>query len=64
MLIIIKGRNRLGKSRSELENNLHKEWGCASLNHEEIDKCKYLEKKIGAGWIDRSVISNVHRFKR
>ncbi len=59
MLIIIKGRNRMGKSRSETEDNLHKEWGSASLSHEEIEKCRFIEKKTGAGWIDRELIKRV-----
>lgn len=60
MLIIIKNRKcRLGKSRSELETNLYKEWGSASLNHEEIDKCRFIEKKTGAGWVDKSLIEKI-----
>ncbi len=61
MLIIIKGRNRMGKTRSETEANLHKEWGAASLSHEEIDKCRFIEKKTGAGWVDRSLIKRVDK---
>ncbi len=30
MLIIIKGRSRLGKTRSEIETNLRKEWGTSA----------------------------------
>jgi hypothetical protein len=63
MLIKIKGRNRMGKSRSETEANLHKEWGSASLTHEEIDKCRFIEKKTGAGWVDKELIKNVGRIK-
>ena len=53
----------MGKSRSETEANLHKEWGSASLTHEEIDKCRFIEKKTGAGWIDKSLIKNVDKIK-
>jgi len=46
MHIIIKDRkDRLGKSRSEIEKNLAKEgWG-TSLTEEQIDKCAFLERK-------------------
>ena len=44
--IIIKWKPKHGKSRSEIETNLRKEgWG-SSITSEEIDKCKFLEKKI------------------
>ncbi len=59
MLIIVKGKNRMGKTRSETESNLHKEWGSASLSHEEIDKCRFIERKTGAGWVDKSLIKRV-----
>ena len=59
MLIKIKGRNKMGKSRSETEANLHKEWGCASLTHEEIDKCRFIEKKTGAGYVNTILIKQV-----
>jgi hypothetical protein len=59
MLIIIKGRNNLGRTRSEIETNLHKEWGSATLTGELIDKAKFLEKKTGAKWIDSEHIEKV-----
>ena len=34
----------IGKTRSEQEKNLRKEWG-STLSDEQLDKCKYLEKK-------------------
>lgn len=45
--IIIKDRkDRLGKSRSEIEKNLAKEgWG-TSLTEEQIDKSAFLERKV------------------
>jgi len=47
MHIIIKGGkpDRLGKTRSEHEENLRKEWG-ATITDEQLDKLKYLERKI------------------
>lgn len=52
MLIIVKGKCRLGKTRSELETNLRKEWGTAALTPEQTDKCRFVEKKTGANWVD------------
>jgi hypothetical protein len=44
--IIIKGKTDIGKTRSEQEANLRKEgWG-GTMTDEQLDKCKYLEKKI------------------
>jgi hypothetical protein len=59
MLIIIKGKHRLGKTRSEIENNLHKEWGTAALSQEQIDKCKHVEKKTGLKWVDGENIAKI-----
>ena len=59
MLIKISGKNRLGKTRSEFERNLCKEWGDAALTHEQIDKCKFVEKKTGAKWVDSRLIDRV-----
>lgn len=45
MEIIIRGKAKFGKSRSEHEENLKKEgWG-GSLDEGQLDKCKFLEKK-------------------
>ena len=47
MEIIIRGKNeqhKLGKTRSEQETNLRKEWGF-TMSDEQLDKCKWLEKK-------------------
>ena len=48
MDIIIKGSNsqhRVGKTRSEHEENLRKEWG-RTMTDEQLDKLKYMERKI------------------
>jgi len=45
MHIIIKGRNTLGKMRSEQEKNLRKEWG-RTMNDEQLNKLEYSERKI------------------
>jgi hypothetical protein len=42
--IIIKGKTLMGKTRSEQETNLRKEWG-ETMTNEQLDKCKYAEKK-------------------
>lgn len=34
-----------GKTRSEQEKNMRKEWG-STMSDEQLDKLKYLEKKI------------------
>ena len=45
-IIIRRGRSNLGKSRSEQEENLRKEgWG-STMDDEQLDKCKFFEKKI------------------
>ena len=45
--IIIKGNDhdKLGKTRSEHEENLRKEWG-STITDEQLDKLKYIERKI------------------
>jgi len=46
--IIIKGQNehqKFGKTRSEQETNMRKEWG-RTMTNEQLDKCKYIERKI------------------
>ena len=45
MHIIIKGKHdHYGKTRSEQEGNLRKEWG-RTISDEQLDKLKFLEKK-------------------
>jgi hypothetical protein len=43
--IIIKKNDGLGKTRSEHEENLRKEWG-STMSDSQLDKLKYLERKI------------------
>jgi hypothetical protein len=59
--IIIPGRSyRYGKTRSQQEENLRRD-GMASLTEEQLDKCKYLERKIdnGKNYFDQSEIDGV-----
>ena len=45
MEIIIRGKHdHFGKTRSEQETNMRKEWG-STLTDEQLDKIKFLEKK-------------------
>lgn len=43
--IIIKGKTKFGYTRSEQEQNLRLE-GMRSLSDEQLDRCKFLEKKF------------------
>jgi len=63
-MLIITSKNKhrhMGSTRSQIEKNLQKEWGSSSLTGEQIEKCEYLEKKIGMnqGMIDTGVIDRV-----
>jgi len=44
MEIIIRGKSKIGRTRSEQEINLRKEWG-PTVTDEQLDKFKHLEKK-------------------
>jgi len=44
MEIIIRGSNSFGKTRSEQEVNMRKEWG-STMSDERLDKLKHMEKK-------------------
>jgi len=47
--IIIKGKDehhKFGKTRSEHEENMRKEWG-QTMTDAQLDKLKYAERKIG-----------------
>jgi hypothetical protein len=45
MYFIIKGKHdHFGKTRSEQETNMRKEWG-GTMTDGQLDKLKYLEKK-------------------
>jgi hypothetical protein len=35
----------MGRTRSEREENMRKEWG-STMSDENLDKCKFLERKI------------------
>lgn len=35
----------LGRTRSEQEENIFKEWGTRSMSEEKLDKLKFLERK-------------------
>jgi hypothetical protein len=62
MYIIVKNKpHRFGKTRSEHEKNIRREWGCKTLSDEALDKCKYLEKKSGVkkSFFDQSQIGKV-----
>ena len=43
--IIIKNKTKFGYTRSEQEQNLRRE-GMRSLSDEQLDRCKFLEKKF------------------
>jgi hypothetical protein len=43
--VIIKKPDSLGKTRSEHEENLRKEWG-RTMTDEQLDKLRYMEKRI------------------
>jgi len=46
--IIIRGKNeqhKMGRTRSEQEQNLRKEWGF-TMTDEQLDKTKFLERKM------------------
>jgi hypothetical protein len=45
MYIIIKGKSKFGRTRSEQESNLRKE-GMSSLSDEQLDHMKFVEKKL------------------
>lgn len=45
--IIIRGKNKYGKTRVEQESNLRRD-GFTGMTDENYDKAKYVEKKLGA----------------
>ena len=60
--IIIKNKPfRFGRNRSEHECNIRREWGCKTLTDEQLDKCKFLEKKSdrSKSYFDQSQIGQV-----
>ncbi len=44
MEIIIRGKTRFGRNRSEQEENLRRE-GMRSMSDEQLDACRHIEKK-------------------
>jgi len=49
MEIIVKGKHdHFGKTRSEHEKNMRKEWG-HTMTNEQLDKLKFAEKKYKEG---------------
>lgn len=60
--IIIPDRpHRFGKTRSEHEYNIRRDWGCQTLKDGQLDKCKFLEKRCGSkkSYFDQSEIDKV-----
>jgi hypothetical protein len=45
MEIIIRGKAKFGRTRSEQEENLRRE-GMVSLSDEQLDRLKFLEKRV------------------
>lgn len=43
--IIVPKNDRFGKTRSEQEKNMRKEWG-STMSDEQLDKLRYAEKKL------------------
>ena len=43
--IIIPTHDKFGKTRSQQEENLRKEWG-STITDEQLDKLKYAERKV------------------
>ena len=45
MYIIVKNSTKMGRTRSQMEEQLRKEWG-PTITDEQLDKLKFLEKKV------------------
>jgi len=58
--IIIRGKNKYGKTRFEQESNLRKD-GLASMSDENLDKLKYLEKvtELKEGFVRQTDIEKI-----
>lgn len=54
--IIIKGKNKYGKTRAEQESNLRKD-GMKGMSEENWDKCEWVEKKHG---LKRGFLRSTH----
>lgn len=56
--IIIRGKNRYGRSRAEQESNLRKD-GFVGMKDENFDRAKFIEKNSGfRGFIPQTVIKD------
>ena len=54
--IIIKGKNRYGRSRAEQEANLRKD-GYVGMSDENFDRAKWIEKRVGfKGFVPQTVV--------
>jgi hypothetical protein len=60
MEIIVRGKSKIGRTRSEQEENLRKEWG-STITDEQLDKMKFLEKKVreGTGSVDNFIGAHI-----
>ena len=58
--IIIKGKNKYGKTRAEQEANLRKD-GFQGMSDKDFDKCKWVEEKAGLkhGFLRGSFLNDV-----
>jgi hypothetical protein len=57
--IIIKGRTKLGRTRSEQEKNLRKDWG-PTMSEGQLERTEYLERKAKKEWnSDDNFISQI-----
>lgn len=57
--IIIRGKNRFGKSRPEQESNLRKS-GYVGMTDDHLDRAKFIEKKTGwKGFIPQTEIKDL-----
>lgn len=62
--IIIKSKTSFGKTRSEQEKNLRKEgWG-GTMDDGQLDKCKYLERKVTEATGAKKVFPKKHHIKK
>jgi len=60
--IIIKGKTSMGKTRSEQETNMRKEWG-HTMDDGQLDKIKFLEKKTTEKTGGKKVFVHLHKIE-
>ena len=63
MEIIIKGSTKIGRTRSEQEENMRKEWG-PTINDEQLSKLKFVEKKAREANGSKDNFVNAHNLDR